>query len=84
MDSRVAQVQQQLRDRNAEINELCRELRVRMYKPTVIYGVWLCIFYVCDQTAFREESEAAVQRPPVKLRVSNLLRYEALNIYVGQ
>ena len=39
MDSRVVQVQQQLRDRNAEINELRRELRVRIYKPTVIYGV---------------------------------------------
>ena len=80
-DVRIAQIQQQLRDRDAEINRLQKELRVRNQNNGICTWVLNNDNYVLltpdiisvapfsctqDQTTSREESVAAVQSPPQK------------------
>ena len=91
MDARIAEIQQQLRERDAEINRLQRGLRVSNKKNENILWVFsedtycystdinfICaVTFLCAQVwaTSREESVAAVQSPPQKPQVSWTLTY---------
>ena len=69
MDTRSAKFKQQLRERDAEINRLQRELRVRVY---TILLEFLNTAFLCtqDQSTSEDESVATIQSPYKKPKVN--------------